>query len=231
MNIAPGSGLENAQPGVHPRLEEGVRRHLATPWLGGEHAPTVAAFGALLELVGEDADRGVVLDSGCGTGESTRRIAEVHPGHLVIGIDRSEARLARVRAPVLPHRDGNAVWVRAELAAFWRLALTHGWRLEHHYLLYPNPWPKAAQLKRRWHAHPAFPVLLDLGGRLEMRTNWEIYAREFALAVRIATGLDAVVEPVGESAITSPFERKYRERGEDLYRVCVITGKCSPEPG
>lgn len=224
------SGLRTRQRHVHPKLEAVVRRHLETTWQGGAHAPTAAAFAALVDLIGDDAGRGLVLDSGCGTGESTRRIAGAHPGHLVIGVDRSEARLARLRAPGLPHREGNAIWVRAELAAFWRLALEQGWRLERHYLLYPNPWPKASHLRRRWHAHPAFTALLGLGGRFELRTNWKLYAHEFALAVQIATGLDAVVEPIGECAITSPFERKYRARGEDLYRVGVDLAIRQPRP-
>ncbi len=33
--------------------------------------------------------------------------------------------------------------------------------------------------------HPIFPTLLALGNTIELRTNWEIYAREFAEAARI----------------------------------------------
>lgn len=183
------------------------------------HAPTEAAFAAVAGLLSEEGGRPLILDSGCGTGASTRLIAAAFPGSLVIGIDRSAARLARVRAPALPHRESNAIWVRAELANFWRCALESGWRLERHFLLYPNPWPKASQLRRRWHGHPVFPVLLALGGQLEMRTNWLVYAREFARAGNFATGTPATLEAVGSSSISSPFERKYRARGDALYRV------------
>jgi tRNA G46 methylase TrmB len=107
------------------------------------------------------------------------------------------------------------------LPSFWRLALRAGWRLRHHYLLYPNPWPKPGQLQRRWHAHPVFPDLLRLGGRLELRCNWEIYALEFAAAANRVLDGDTAARLLAESAITTPFERKYRASGHPLYSVSV----------
>lgn len=221
MISIPQPAIRTAQNDVHPRLEEIVRRHLVHRWHGRPHAPTDAAFAAVAARL--DAARGVplILDSGCGTGASTRLIAAAFPQAIVLGIDRSEARLARVHAGALPHAEGNALWVRAELARFWWLAHEAGWRLERHFLLHPNPWPKASQIQRRWHAHPVFPALLALGGLLELRTNWLVYAREFALAVNQATGQLACVEAVGPQSITTPFERKYRARSDALY--CVRT--------
>jgi len=210
--------VHSAQPGVHPRLAEVLDGHLRTPWQEPLHAPSVAAFEALQALLGCETRR-LVLDSGCGTGASTRLLAEVFPDCLGIGVDKSIARLAKGGVAALPHRNRNAVWVRAELATFWRLARSAGWKLERHFLLYPNPWPKAAQLRRRWHAHPVFPDLLGLGGQLEMRCNWEIYALEFAAAVNRVLGTDIRPRPLGESAVTSPFERKYRASGHLLYSV------------
>ena len=143
------------------------------------------------------------------------------PDCLVVGVDKSESRLSRLDAPSFPHRNGNAVWLRAELSTFWRLALAEGWRLHRHYLLYPNPWPKPGQLQRRWHAHPVFPVMLALGGRLELRCNWEIYAQEFALAAKQLLGLDVQPQQLAKSEVSSPFERKYLASGHTLYSVVV----------
>jgi tRNA (guanine-N7-)-methyltransferase len=162
-----------------------------------------------------------VLDSGCGTGDSTRRIARLWPDRVVVGVDKSAARLARGGIDRFPHREGNVVWLRAELTSFWRLAHDAGWRLHRHYLLYPNPWPKASQLRRRWHAHPVFPTLLALGGQLEMRSNWLIYAEEFALAVNRVLGTDVQPSVLEAAEALSPFERKYRASGHRLYSVSV----------
>lgn len=216
----PSRNVDSAQRGVHPRLAAVVDAHLLRAWQSPLHPPSIAAFAALQRQIG-GATRRLVLDSGCGTGESTRLIARLLPDTIVIGVDKSQARLARTGATEFPHREGNAVWLRADLGTFWRLSLQAGWRLERHFLLYPNPWPKPGQLRRRWHAHPVFPDLLRLGGRLEMRCNWDIYASEFATAVNRLLGSSAEPRTPGESAITTPFERKYRASGHRLYAVTV----------
>lgn len=212
--------VKSKQREVHPRLAALVRSHMESNWRQALHRPSISAFEAL-EGFGAGPDRRIVFDSGCGTGVSTRLIAEAMPECLVIGVDKSLHRLQKLPAGEFPHREGNAVWVRAELTTFWRLALQSGWRLERHYLLYPNPWPKPSQLRRRWHAHPIFPDLLRLGGRIEMRCNWRIYAEEFALAAEIVSGQEvrAIVNP--EPGIETPFERKYRRSGHSLYSVIV----------
>jgi tRNA G46 methylase TrmB len=181
----------------------------------------VAAFESLSVLIGNE-DRPLVLDSGCGTGASSRILAERHPDCLVIGVDKSASRLSRGGMSESPHREENVIWLRADLATFWRLAVQAGWRLAHHYLLYPNPWPKPGHLQRRWHGHPVFPVLLQLGGRLEMRCNWAVYAQEFAAALRwsLSKETPVVLDEVGvEVSSLSPFEAKYRARGDLLYSV------------
>jgi len=213
----------SAQQGIHPRLGELLTRHLSSRWAQPFHAPTVNAFQRLQAVLGDHPEN-LVLDSGCGTGESTRRLAESMPDCLVVGVDKSLARLRRTGSSTFPYRENNAIWLRAELTSFWRLAVGAGWRLQRHYLLYPNPWPKSGALQRRWHAHPVFPDLLSLGGRLEMRCNWEPYALEFAYAVSQVLGVQAEVGyPSGQPALT-PFERKYRDSDHCLYSVVVSAG-------
>jgi tRNA G46 methylase TrmB len=197
-------------------------RHAAVPWNQPLHRPTVEAFEALQECLA-DGEGGLILDSGCGTGESTRLLAARFPECLVVGVDKSLVRLQKTSVSSFPHRENNAVWLRAELASFWRLALAAGWRLERHYLFYPNPWPKPGQLQRRWHAHPVFPVLLRLGGRLEMRSNWKVYAQEFAFAVGRLTGSAVQAHVLDRAKPVSPFERKYRNSGHDIYQVIYST--------
>lgn len=154
-----------------------------------------------------------MLDSGCGVGESSRRLAERYPESLVIGVDKSAARLAKASG------SENCRLLRADLYDFWRLAAGAGWRPRRHYLLYPNPWPKARHLQRRWHGSALLPALLALGGRLELRSNWQIYVREFAEALMIAGcetlewGRFCPREPL------SPFERKYHAAGQPLWRL------------
>jgi len=225
--------VRSKQTAIHPRLAALVRTHMTTPWRQPLHLPTVEAFAALLAS-GVDLEQKIVLDSGCGTGAGTRQIAQQYPDCLVLGVDKSQARLRKLPGKSsgelsswrLPYREGNTIWLRAELTTFWRLALQAGWRLHRHYLLYPNPWPKPGQLSRRWHAHPVFPTLLQLGGKLELRCNWEIYAGEFAAAAKIAGCRDVLLTEGVDSSITTPFETKYRNSGHSLYSVVVDSTDC-----
>lgn len=201
-----------SQAGPHRRLGETVSRHLRHRWQSPIHDYSLRAFARLAES--RDPDRPLVLDSGCGTGESTARLAHAHPDCLVVGVDKSRARLDRA-----PERPANARLVRAELADIWRLMGEAGWRTAHHYLLYPNPWPKPGHLKRRWHGHPAFPDLLALGGRLVLRSNFELYVDEFAHALALAGVVDVKVVSFQADEPVSPFERKYAQSGHRLFQL------------
>jgi tRNA G46 methylase TrmB len=145
--------------------------------------------------------------------------------------------------------------VRAELLDFWRLALdevkANRWSIPYHALYYPNPWPKQSEATRRFHLHPIFPTLLQLGDTIELRTNWEIYAREFEEAVRVAKSAAKILPIRGPCALSNKllsavrphcagmttdriaftpkqpitaFERKYKEARQQLWRV-VISNK------
>ncbi len=218
-DINKSGSVTSNQIGVHPKLEQIVRKHLLTTWEQPFHQPTVESYRQLVDTGVFSGHLPLILDSGCGTGKSTHQLAALYPQHLVIGVDRSQARLSKGGLDSGFSRHGNCVLIRAELATFWRLLLADRIFPERHFLLYPNPYPKSAHLSRRWHGHPVFPQLLGLGGEIEMRCNWEIYALEFALAVNLACG--SQIEATGfqpEDGI-SPFERKYHERGQKLYAV------------
>ena len=78
----------------------------------------------------------------------------------------------------------NLLLLRADLVDMWILASRDdAWKVEEHSILYPNPYPKRSQLRSRWHGHPVFPVLLSLGGRITLRSNWKPYLEEVCQAV------------------------------------------------
>lgn len=205
------------QPGPHHDLARRVARALESPLRKPIAAHTQQAFEEVHTWY-QQRQSPLILDAGCGVGLSTRRLAERYPQHAVIGVDRSEDRLGR------DHGDlpANARLVRADLVDFWRLAEQAGWAPERHYVLYPNPYPKAGHLKMRWHGHPVLPTVLALGGVLEVRSNWRLYVEEFALAVAQVTGRQAAVSvfsPNGD--YLTPFEAKYHQSGQALWRLCI----------
>ena len=233
------------QTDIYDKLEEVVRKYASTEYLRPIADHTRIAFAEAEKFIegfygdsGRDEVAGrtsratykVILDSGCGTGESTLNIALAHPGIPVIGIDKSVARLTKNGAGLNKGLNGaapqNAFLVRAELLDFWRLALgkvkAGQWHIPYHALYYPNPWPKQSEATRRFHLHPIFPTLLQLGDAIELRTNWEIYAREFAEAARIATPDCSIShEAFDPKRPITAFERKYKEARQQLWRVTI----------
>lgn len=214
-NSAP---VSSNQPDVHPDLAAVVRAHLHAPWRAPAHAPSRNACLAWLEKTTPGAQP-LILDSGCGTGESTRQLALRHPDARVLGVDQSAARLGPGAETGIRIAD-NAWLLRARAEDTWRVLHEHGLVVDRHYLLYPNPWPKSGHLRRRWHGHPAFALLLAMSRGLELRTNWSIYAREFCLALGMAGWNSDGPAPFAPEAALSPFEAKYQASGHVLFRVC-----------
>ena len=254
------------QDGPFKDLEKLVRKYAATEYKRPIADHTRNAFADAEQFIEDFYTKGhaqsegtsrlplpVILDSGCGTGESTQHLARRFPDYPVIGIDKSAIRLDKAgrafdtgQSRGTEARNGDAqqeapkniFYVRAELIDFWRLALdkvTIGqWVIPYHALYYPNPWPKQSEAGRRFHLHPIFPTLLQLAQETELRTNWEIYAREFELAAgilqkmpvsdcfpssRVAMTINSeAFEP--EQPITA-FERKYKNARQQLWRVIV----------
>ena len=207
--------VESRQTAPHPRLCEIVARHLDMPY---RRVPSEAGREAFATVV-ERLRQPFVLDAGCGTGASTLALARRFPQHLVLGVDKSAARLAVGRR--LLEADcsfANAILLHCELVDLWQLAAAAGLRCVQQFLLYPNPWPKPEHVMRRWHAHPVLPCVLALGGAIELRTNWRVYAQEFAQALRVAgVEIECATLAVDPQPLT-PFERKYAASGHALWR-------------
>lgn len=213
--------VSSSQDDVHTRLRQTVQRHLERRWAQPLHRPTVDAYQRLQQECPFTGKQPFILDSGCGTGASTQQLAGLYPGHLVLGVDRSQVRLAKSSVEQCLLQRENYILLRSDLLTLWRLLLRDGHIPDKQFLLYPNPWPKPGHLQRRWHGHPVFPYLLALGGEIEMRCNWEIYALEFAQAASFVLDEPVVVKPHRPSSSISPFERKYHARAQPLFSVTL----------
>ena len=220
----------SAQTGIHEHLATLLDRHRAAPFLKPYTDYNRAAFDASLERRERVAPHApLILDSCCGVGESSVALAQAFPDHYVIGVDQSESRLNRnIAGKSGTRRESSTLklpvnldLVRADLVDFWRLMGDATIRLERHYLLYPNPWPKIGHLSRRWHGHPVFPAILALGGVLECRSNWRIYIDEFCFAIERLTQREAVCCSFAPESVLTPFERKYLNSGHTLFRTQV----------
>jgi tRNA G46 methylase TrmB len=205
-------------------VERTIERHRRATRCAPISPTQRAAFGQICDFLDHHApkDSPWVLDAGCGTGASCEELASLH-GLPVVGIDRSAHRLAKTPAPTSSRGPLQLLRLRADLPAIWRLLVESGRVAEHCYLLYPNPSPKPSMLNKRWHGHGCFTDILRTCRHLELRTNWLVYAQEFAHAASYCLGGSHEVElfEPGARPPISPFEAKYLQSGHALYRVHV----------
>jgi len=201
------------QKGPALNLEQIVQKHARTHY----QKPIAAHQAHVIELARafiKQQEKPIIVDSGCGTGLSSTLLAALYPDHYVLGFDKSKARLSRLCTPV----PTNCLILRADLIDMWRLLVLQNWPITHHFLFFPNPWPKASQIKRRFHAHPVFSTMAALALNFELRTNWRIYADECALALTIL-GHEVSIEKKSESTYMTLFEKKYIASGCDIFVV------------
>jgi len=228
------------QLGVHEKLQEVVQRHLNTQSQKPIQPHTEHAFEQVQNWLASHGNKPIVLDSCCGIGESTWRLAEAHKDCLIIGVDKSLARLEKhgqqreyrhyfgekqpqeqkavETAPVQFQACDNYCVVRADVIDFWRLIRRAEWQIQAHYLFYPNPYPKGSQLQKRWHASPSFQDIIAIGGQLTVRSNWQIYIEEFSAALALLER-DNTVSQVPQTTPFTPFERKYWNSGQQSWQV------------
>lgn len=202
------------QSEAHQSLLKTVDKHRNSVFEKPYASHSVAAFQRAQIWLSTRGGRALIFDSCCGVGQSSRMLALAHPECSVIGVDKSEHRIQRDVGEI----PENLLLLRADLNDFYRLAADAQWRLNKHFILYPNPWPKSAHLGRRWHGAPVFPSILALGGALELRTNWLLYAQEFKLALAHYS-VDAELKPLKVAEPMTPFEAKYQRSGQGLWQL------------
>jgi tRNA G46 methylase TrmB len=233
MSFTPAKPITSPQMGIHQNLEKTVIKNFSNVSQKPIAEHNQAAFRQARERWQQLGQPSTILDSACGTGESSHYLANTHPDHLVVGIDQSIKRLENSNNRQLPD---NCLLLRAECTDFWRLAEQAQWRFVKHTLFYPNPYPKPKHLQRRWHGDAAWTNLLSISDEIELRTNWKIYADEFHHALCISQKLHISENPALIEALNfsleniqytqyqptqtvTAFERKYQLSEHLLWQV------------
>ena len=216
--------IETNQPDIHEKLVDIIHKHIEHPSRKPIQAHTQQAFDEInaivLAFTGE-----VILDSCCGVGQSTRLLAKQNPDALVIGVDKSAHRINR-NVDEVEHDDGqgkvqNYHLIRADLNDFYRLVVTANWQISQHYILYPNPWPKAKHVQRRWHGSAVFPQIIAVGQEIILRSNWRLYLEEFQLAASIFS-LQGDISAINDAEPLTPFEAKYQASGQQCWQLRIF---------
>lgn len=221
MAFTPAAPVTSNQESVHENLHKTVLRHFCAKHQKPVAEHNLNAFKQAYKWWEQHGKPDVILDSGCGTGESSRYLSTIHPDALIIGLDQSEKRLGHSDNQNLPE---NCLLLRCECSDFWKLAADINWSFKKHTVFYPNPYPKSKHLQRRWHGSPAFSHLLLISQEIELRTNWEIYAQEFSTAINLAYEAGHYsdqyrVQCYTPTTCVTAFERKYQQSNHQLWQV------------
>lgn len=208
--------VTSSQQTIHEHLARQVQRYLQQPFRKPYAEHSLAAWQQVQDWL-MTSPGPLILDACCGVGESTKKLAELYPEARVLGVDKSAHRLQKGG----PEHADNYRLLRADLVDLWRLFADHQVRFARQFILYPNPWPKASHLTRRWHAHPVFPFILAAGGELTVRSNWPIYVEEFAEAIALAGRPRPDVLPYQAAEPLTPFERKYWASGQQSWQLQI----------
>jgi len=221
MPHSPSKSIDSPQTGPYEHLSKIVQKHINSHYRRPYREHNLLAFEEIKEAIFNRKQRDLILDSCCGTGLSTQRIAERNPDSLVIGIDQSLSRLQRKSEDFDERAPNSKLW-QANCEDIWRLCVDSNIKFDQHFILYPNPYPKPEHFKRRWHGHPCFPYLNKLSNTLELRSNWSLYLEEFSESWEILTGTKSKPEHIVVDQALTLFEKKYTQSGQNVFQLLVL---------
>lgn len=192
------------------RAYEGQRGRLVLDVPQGELRTSVADHAPVLDLAatfGRTAP--VVVEIGCGPGDSLVPMAQAHPELDLLAFEVYEPAVAALVARLVREDVRNVRVAPVDaVAGLERLvppaALTEVWTF------FPDPWPKTRHHKRRL-VDAAFADLvasrLAPGGRWRLATDWSDYADRMRAVLDAHPAFVAEPEERGDRPVTR-FERR-----------------------
>lgn len=161
------------------------------------------------------------VEVGCGVGFHPIRYARSNPDRFLIAIEHTHTRFEKFERRLAHHEKfENLLAVHAD-AVEWVTHSLSPESVDRYFFLYPNPWPKSGDEKKRWYAMPFMEKVIETlkaGGTLRLATNERDYAEGAREFLKREWGLTLLEEQqlkgVGAQSPRTHFEKKYLERGE-----------------
>jgi tRNA (guanine-N7-)-methyltransferase len=122
----------------------------------------------------------IVLEIGCGMGETTALIAQAHPHIDYLGVEVHAPGVGSLLKQISEHRLTNLRIVRHDAVDVVHHMLREN-SLDGVHIFFPDPWPKKRHHKRRLIQGKFVGLLasrLKLGGYLHLATDWWDYAEQ-----------------------------------------------------
>jgi tRNA (guanine-N7-)-methyltransferase len=184
------------------------------------------AQGLLLDLGAVAEGREVIVDIGCGMGESAIAQAAVHPEHLVVAIDVHTRGIATLLREAERRSVTNLKAVLGDAVGFLTTRVADQ-TLSGARIYFPDPWPKARHNKRRL-VQPAFVAMLAerlLDGAFVHCTTDDIdYAQQMHQVFASSQKFHNPHSDFAPSALgrpTTKYERRALRDGRQIFDVWV----------
>jgi len=192
------------------RAYEGQLGRLVLDVPQGQFRTSVADDAAVLDLAatfGREAP--VVVEVGCGPGDSLVPMAQARPEVDVLAFEVFEPAVAALVARAVREDVGNVRVAPVDAVAGLARLVPAG-ALSEVWTFFPDPWPKLKHHKRRL-VDAAFADLvaarLAPGGRWRLATDWDEYAQQMRAVLGAHPAFVAEAEDRGDRPVTR-FERR-----------------------
>lgn len=163
----------------------------------------------------------LVLEIGCGMGETTAAIAQMHPEVDFLGCEVFMAGVGALSKLLDEKELTNVRIVNHDAVEVVRDMIAEN-SLDGVHIYFPDPWRKARHHKRRLVAQPFIHLLasrIKPGGYIHCATDWENYSEQMMEVLsgeELLKNLHEGFSPVMANPITERPMTKFHARGERL---------------
>lgn len=175
-----------------------------------------------VEVFGRQAP--LVLEIGCGMGDSTRTHAAREPGTDIVAVDVHTRGVATLLRAIDRDALTNVRVVLGDAVGLVEQRIRSG-ALSGVRIYFPDPWPKARHAKRRLVQGPFVALLVDRlapGGFVHLVTDWPDYADQMLAVVDAEPGLENPFNgfaPRMHDRPVTKYERRARRLGHPVHEV------------
>ena len=160
----------------------------------------------------------VILEIGSGMGEATAQIAQATPNTGYVAVEMHEPGLAALLMLIVEKELINIKFIRED-AIYLLSNFIPDLSLDGIHLLFPDPWPKNRQHKRRIVQSEFLEMILKKlkpGAFIHIATDWQPYAEWIKVRFDANPGFTGGITPRPNWRVLSKFEGQGLRKGHQV---------------
>jgi len=160
----------------------------------------------------------VILEIGSGMGEATAQIAQATPNTGYLAVEMHKPGLAALLMLIVEKELTNVKFIREDAIYLLNHFITEA-SLDGIHLLFPDPWPKNRQHKRRIVQSEFVQLVaqkLKSGAFIHIATDWQSYAEWIKVRFDANPSFTGGITPRPDWRVLSKFEGKGLRKGHQV---------------